>query len=361
MDSIDGHAMTPAKSTLTVEQSKSLSALSAGNHPRLAERAQVVLLSAEGHAAVRVAERLGVTVRTVYKWRQRFQVHGLDGLRDRARPGQPRRLSRQSRDEIVRLTVEELPPEGQRWTIRSVAKQLGVTQHQVRKVWSEHSVRPHLGRGALVDERFLGGRGLRLKGLFVGPACAAVALQVDAHGGATARLQRRVLPSGAQWSHRIIRLVSRAEPASVGSDFASFLATMADQVLLAGGHARLDRTSAREPFSDSGADAGGIHLLFSSKHLLVEPRTSQLLAKYPQVGASAKTSVALWADTLELWLEQTQKQGSQEQGIEALRDAMQQFVSSAEKGRPGTAFVWIRQGYVPVRSVGSVSVRSADL
>jgi transposase len=344
--------MISAKSSLTVEQSRSLSALSAGNHPRLAERAQVVLLSAEGHAAVRVAERLGVTVRTVYKWRQRFQLLGLEGLRDRARPGQPRRLSRAHREEIVRLTVEELPPEGQRWTIRSVAKRLGVTQHQVRKVWSENAVRPHLGRGSLVEERLLGNRSLRLRGLFVAPPYCVVALQLEAHAGASARLLRRVLPPGIQLLHRAVRAATPfADLANGTGDFAAFVGNVVDSV----------------------PDAAALHLLFPTKGLLLDHRTGQVLAKFPQLGASAKTSIALWADTLELWLEQTQKQGPGEHGIESLKEALRLFTLAAveaggaarerngDKARASRPFVWIRADSAAGRSVGSVSVRSADL
>ncbi|MFT3922962.1 MAG: helix-turn-helix domain-containing protein [Myxococcales bacterium] len=329
--------MTSVKSTLSVEQANSLSSLSAGNHPRLAERAQVVLLSAEGHPAVRVAERLGVTVRTVYKWRQRFQAHGLEGLRDRARPGQPRRLSRQSRDEIVRLTVEELPPEGQRWTIRSVARRLGVTQHQVRKVWSEHSVRPHLGRGALVEERLLGARGLRLRGLLLCPPCSVIVLQLEPQAGASARLVRRVLPDTAPTLHRILRSFGMpATPQVVSGQLASFLATIV-----------------------ASTPDTALHLLFPSRQTLTDPFTSQVLEKFPQVGASAKTSVALWADTVELWLEQTQKVDPVDPAIEALRQAMRAHMEDPRQlGKP---FVWMRSVSVSSRSVGSVSVRTADL
>src|SRR5688572_25228020 len=60
---------------------------------RYGERARVVLMSAQGQAAGDVARELGLTVPTVYKWRKRFRLEGAKGLRDRARPGQPRRLS----------------------------------------------------------------------------------------------------------------------------------------------------------------------------------------------------------------------------------------------------------------------------
>ena len=45
-----------------------------------AERARIVLLSTEGLSAASIADRLGCSRRTVYKWRERFVETGLEGL-----------------------------------------------------------------------------------------------------------------------------------------------------------------------------------------------------------------------------------------------------------------------------------------
>ena len=55
----------------------------------LARRARMVLLAAEGVPLRQIAERLGVQRRVVRPWLDRFRQTGMDGLRDRPRPGRP--------------------------------------------------------------------------------------------------------------------------------------------------------------------------------------------------------------------------------------------------------------------------------
>src|SRR5712692_11032475 len=55
-------------------------------------RAKIVLLAAECTTNTEIARRLDCSVRTVSLWRKRFFEERLDGLRDRPRPGRPRRF-----------------------------------------------------------------------------------------------------------------------------------------------------------------------------------------------------------------------------------------------------------------------------
>ena len=53
------------------------------------ERARIILACLEGKEIQQVARELGVSIATVCKWRQRFALWGLRGLRDEPRPGKP--------------------------------------------------------------------------------------------------------------------------------------------------------------------------------------------------------------------------------------------------------------------------------
>jgi DNA-directed RNA polymerase specialized sigma24 family protein len=60
---------------------------------RMVLRARIVLAAADGEENARIAERLGVALNTVIKWRKRFFEEGMAGLTDRKRSGRPRTFS----------------------------------------------------------------------------------------------------------------------------------------------------------------------------------------------------------------------------------------------------------------------------
>ena len=53
-----------------------------GRLARVAERARIVLLAAEGLTGPQIAERAGCTEPTVIKWRRQYAESGLAGLQD---------------------------------------------------------------------------------------------------------------------------------------------------------------------------------------------------------------------------------------------------------------------------------------
>src|SRR5258707_5669839 len=90
------------------------SARARGAEARVAERARIVLLSAEGLTGPQIAERVGWSEPTVVKWRRQYAEAGLAGLEDAPRPGGPRRvLTDAVISEILSATVTP-PPEALR-------------------------------------------------------------------------------------------------------------------------------------------------------------------------------------------------------------------------------------------------------
>jgi transposase len=57
---------------------------------RMVVRARIVLAAADGEENASIADRFGVALNTVIKWRKRFFEEGMDGLAERERSGRPR-------------------------------------------------------------------------------------------------------------------------------------------------------------------------------------------------------------------------------------------------------------------------------
>lgn len=146
----------------------------------LAERARIVLLSAEGLSKAAIGERLHVTGPTVSKWRQRFREGGVEALRDAPRSGRPTRLHARTVKRVLHLTTQRIPKESTHWSTRLMAKYAGVTQWQVRQVWAAADLKPHRLRSFKIsnDPQFAE-KVVEVVGLYLDPPDNAVVLSVD--------------------------------------------------------------------------------------------------------------------------------------------------------------------------------------
>jgi transposase len=146
----------------------------------LALRARIVLLAAEGLKNTEIAERLGITRGMAAKWRARFAEHGLDGLTDEPRPGRPRTVTDEKVEEVIVKTLETTPRDATHWSTRSMAREVGLTQSAVLRIWRAFGLQPHrqqtwkLSRDPLFIEKVRD-----VVGLYLNPPERAVVLCVD--------------------------------------------------------------------------------------------------------------------------------------------------------------------------------------
>src|SRR5438128_856153 len=146
----------------------------------LAQRSRIVLAAAEGLKNTRVAERLRVDRATVAKWRSRFAEQRLDGLVDEPRPGRPRTITDAKVEEVIVKTLESAPREATHWSTRSLAREVGLTQSAVSRIWRAFGLQPHrqqtwkLSKDPLFIEKVRD-----VVGLYLDPPERAVVLCVD--------------------------------------------------------------------------------------------------------------------------------------------------------------------------------------
>src|SRR5215208_7205780 len=146
----------------------------------LALRSRIVLLAAEGLKNTEIAERLGVNRAMAAKWRSRFAEYRLDGLTDEPRPGRPRTITDEQVDAVITKTLETTPKDATHWSTRSLAKEVGLTQTAVSRIWRAFGLQPHrqqtrkLSRDPLFVDKVRD-----VVGLYLHPPERAVVLCVD--------------------------------------------------------------------------------------------------------------------------------------------------------------------------------------
>jgi len=146
----------------------------------LALRSRIVLLAAEGLKNTEIARRLGIDHATARKWRTRFAERRLEGVLDEPRPGRPRTITDEQVEEVIVRTLETTPKDATHWSTRSMAREVGLTQSAVLRIWRAFGLQPHrvetwkLSR----DPQFID-KVRDVVGLYLDPPERAVVLCVD--------------------------------------------------------------------------------------------------------------------------------------------------------------------------------------
>lgn len=130
---------------------------------RVALRAQMILLSAQGRSVPDIARLFQTDRKTVRFWMRRFDAQGPGGLHDEPRGGRPRKVTETIRDKLVEMVQQDPEESGHVstfWTVAmlvlALATTLGVrlspsavrqALHQAKLAWG----RPRLAMPAKTD------------------------------------------------------------------------------------------------------------------------------------------------------------------------------------------------------------------
>ena len=131
---------------LSAAERELLAAIAADrNRPRKhIERARIVLASADRTSTQHVAQRIGVSRPTVWRWQQRFAEVGVEGLlRDKTRKPGKAPIAAETTARVVALTCTDPPHQTTHWTGRAMAKATGISVGSVQRIWRAHKLQPH--------------------------------------------------------------------------------------------------------------------------------------------------------------------------------------------------------------------------
>ena len=146
----------------------------------LAQRARIVLLCAQGLRTSEICRELRVHRNTVVRWRGRFVAERFEGLLDEPRPGQPRTITDAQVEEVIVKTLESTPKVATHWSTRSIAREVGLTQSAVHRIWKAFGLQPHRQETWKLskDPQFIE-KVRDVVGLYLNPPERAVVLCVD--------------------------------------------------------------------------------------------------------------------------------------------------------------------------------------
>ena len=99
------------------------------------DRARIVLASADRRAVQQVAQSIGVSRPTVWRWQRRFAEAGVEGLlRDKTRKPGKAPIAAETTARVVSLTCAQPPHEATHWTGRPLATATGISLSSVQRI-----------------------------------------------------------------------------------------------------------------------------------------------------------------------------------------------------------------------------------
>ena len=160
---------------------------------RVAERARLVLMAADGASNREIGATIGMHYNQVAVWRRRYDTFGVAGLVDEERSGRPPVYGH---DDVLLLvkTVTEPPPDAAtRWTMEAIAGRMnaqgvGISASQVWRICRSLDLKPWQTESWMSshDPEFWA-KAADVCGLYLDPPANAVVWSVDEKTGMQAR------------------------------------------------------------------------------------------------------------------------------------------------------------------------------
>jgi transposase len=153
-----------------------------GNTPQKhVRRARIVLLAGDGVGTDEIQRRLRASKPTIRRWRTRYVEAGVDGLcRDKTRPPGKAPLGAALVNRLLEKTVTETPPDATHWSLRTMAKAVGIAPSSVQAIWKTHGLKPHLvATFKLSNDPRFAEKIEDVVGLYLNPPERAIVLSVD--------------------------------------------------------------------------------------------------------------------------------------------------------------------------------------
>jgi len=154
----------------------------AGTTPqRVAQRCRVVLLAGRGVSNNSIARQTGLSRPTVIAARAEFARGGIEALRQPQRRKRVRPvLTAELEQRILDTTLKSRSATATHWSVRQLARHLGISRMMVQRVWQRYEIQPHrVEKFKLSNDPKFEEKVRDIVGLYLNPPDQALVLSVD--------------------------------------------------------------------------------------------------------------------------------------------------------------------------------------
>ena len=271
------------------------------------KRAKVILMLAAGHSYSEISEKLSCTDRYISGWKQRFKQERLAGLDSRYRGAEHRRRTAQTEARILELTRRGPTDGSTHWSSYRLAKELGVSQSTVSRVWRQFGLQPHRSRSYMAsDDPEFEQKAADILGLYLKPPVHAAVFCVDEKSAIQAldRLDP-VLPLSPGRAERHGFEYYRHGTLSLYSA----LNTQTGEVLAktSARHTSVEFVDFLEQIVNSQPAEREIHVIADNLSAHKTKKVFEFLAANPSVRIHYTPTYSSWLNQVEIWFSKIQR------------------------------------------------------
>ena len=349
---------------VTVDERQRLESLAhrSRSAPHVARRARIILACAEGLDSKVVARRLHVTPATVCKWRGRFVERRLDGLYDEPRPGAPRTITDEQVEQVVIRTLETTPRGATHWSVRDMAKAVGLNRMAISRIWLAFGLQPHRSETfKLPTDPLLVEKVRDIVGLYLFPPDHAAVFCVDEKPQIQAL--DRTQPLLPMRPGQVERRTHDYDRHGTTTLFAALNAKTS--AVITQFHQRHRSVQFREFLDLIDAQVPrdlDVHIIMDNYGTHKTPLIRNWFAKRPRFHVHFTPTYGSWLSPVERWFaELTNKQlrRGAYQSVPKLKAAIQEFID-AHQANP-KPFVWTKTADQILASIARFAQRTVDV
>jgi len=315
--------------------------LSASTPQSLALRSRIVLAAADGATNQQIAAALRVPPITVGKWRRSFATDGIEGLRDAPRSGRPRKYDFETRHKVQTLVCQQ-PEDQSRWSVRTLAAELGLPASTVHAMLVAAKLQPHRVRTfTFSPDPDFEAKLLDIVGLYLNPPDNALVLCVDEKPSIQALDRTQpLLPLRAKkpraWTNEYVRHGTQTLLAALEIATGKVVAHVRDRRTTVDFLSFMDEVVRSYPVRE-------LHVVLDNLNIHKNEAAKQWLLRHPRVHFHYTATHASWMNMIECFFSILTRQAltqSVQRSKKDLKDFLIRYIKKYSENP--TPFTWTK-------------------